>query len=200
MRPSLAPPSLAREALRGKSGGAGHRASADRSGPDAPCHILFGCGEVAGRCVHHRARPLRPEEKSRTSRASAQDALAGTGRPYGTISFGVAVSAELILICGHHVVIPGPSGLSGGAEHAPPLPEGPPPDREQHGDTSRKKFVLRSCPQGPAQVGERLAVDLRDAPFSEIQNFSDLAQGQLLMVVEGHHQPLALGQLLNGRG
>src|SRR5262249_34512068 len=43
----------------------------------------------------------------------------------------------LIPICGHDVVMRGPSWLSVGAQHAAPLPEGLPTDQKQHEDIFR---------------------------------------------------------------
>src|SRR5690606_11499193 len=49
-----------------------------------------------------------------------------------------------------------------------------------------------------AQTHRGLAVDLAGARFAHAQHRADLAQVQLLLVVQRQHQPLALGQAVDG--
>src|SRR5690606_38320367 len=54
--------------------------------------------------------------------------------------------------------------------------------------------------QAGAQAHRGLAVDLAGARFAHPQHRADLAQVQLLLVVQRQHQALALGQAVDGRG
>src|SRR6478735_4196157 len=44
------------------------------------------------------------------------------------------------------------------------------------------------------QAQDRLGVELRDAGLGDAEHLADFAEGQLLVVVEGDHELLALGQ------
>ena len=50
------------------------------------------------------------------------------------------------------------------------------------------------------QADHGLGVELRDARLGHAEDLADLAQGQVLVVVEGDHEPLALGQRLDRVG
>ena len=60
---------------------------------------------------------------------------------------------------------------------------------------TRAREPLRREPGAKAEHG--LRVQLRDARLGHPEHLADLAQGEVLVVVEGDHQALALGQTLD---
>ena len=58
----------------------------------------------------------------------------------------------------------------------------------------------RLAPEARAEREHGLGVELRDPRLGDAEHLADLAQGQVLVVVEGDHEALALGQRLDRVG
>src|SRR5213078_2237522 len=79
----------------------------------------------------------------------------------------------------------------------PPPPEAKPADARgglQLDALAAERLARRRAGEACLQAEDRLRVQLRDARLGHAEHLADLAQRQLLVVVERHDELLALGQ------
>src|SRR5216683_732473 len=66
------------------------------------------------------------------------------------------------------------------------------------GRSARRILPCGEISEASAKVHDGRGVDLRDAGLNNAEDESDLFHGGFLIVVEGHYQAFALGQVADG--